>query len=106
MKTLISAALIATTSVAALPALAQQVPAGPAGAIAHFNQSIDSRNEKTTLQVNGESVTPSTRQGDLGDVYARFNASLDRRNDKVRNVTVVSGEPTHGVDIFRQIDAE
>lgn len=39
LKILIPAALIAIA--ASGPATAQQVPAGPAGAIAHFNQSLD-----------------------------------------------------------------
>ena len=108
MKTLLPLALIAASAVA-LPATAQQVAPGASGAIAHFNQDIDSANAKARIPAIDDSVSASSRAVRIQNVYARFNESTDRANDKIgRNgtVTIVSGEPTHGAGIFAIIDAE
>ncbi|KIT16949.1 hypothetical protein jaqu_14480 [Jannaschia aquimarina] len=107
MKTLIASALAASALVAALPAAAQ-VPAGPAGAIAHFNQDIDTANDRASLDiVRGETVTVSSRSGSVAQAIAHFNADLDA-GDRVplTGGTVVSGSPTYGAEIFANIRAE
>jgi hypothetical protein len=109
MKTLFSSALIALAAVATLPAAAQQVAPGAAGAIAHFNQDIDSRNEQVRLPSSETSIRTTTRANRAFTfALAHFNQDVDSRNDLrgLNGTTVYPGTPAYGQDIFAQIAAE
>ncbi|WP_371153635.1 hypothetical protein [Jannaschia sp. 2305UL9-9] len=108
MKTLIASALIATAGLSGA-ATAQTVNAGPLAAIQHFNQDIDSKNERATPVggVAGDS-TASSRSGSFDEAYRQFNQDADNRNELrgVNGSTTVQSQATYGSDIFARIDAE
>lgn len=102
MKTLIIA-LAAATAFAA-PALAQ-IDAGPAAAIAHFNQDHDTQDGRRIFNGATSGVTVSTRSGDLSSVYARFNADAESQDEitGLTGATAYSGSPAFGAAIFQAL---
>lgn len=107
MKAVIFTAAAVTATAAALlsaPAIAQ-VPAGPLGAIAHFNQQ-ETGNEVVKV-IRGDAAGLSSRSGTV-EAQIRFNADYDGGDDarRVTGQTVYSGTPTYGADIFANIRAE
>lgn len=106
MKTLIISALVA--SAALTGAASAQVGSGAAAAIAHFNQDIDSVNDKRTVPTTDGLTTVSTRSGALSVAYEILNGSQDSQADKrgLNGATLVSGEPAFGAEIFERLRAE
>ena len=102
MKTL---AIAAAALLVALPAAAQQVPGGAAGAIAHFNQS--KVNSEEVVLVAGKDVGLSSRSG-ASEAQARFNATYDSTDDirRTSGATVVGGQVSRSQEIFARIRAE
>ncbi|MFO6463704.1 hypothetical protein ACK8OR_04865 [Jannaschia sp. KMU-145] len=108
MKTLIASALVAAAAFAA-PATAQ-VGAGTAAAIAiaHFNQSHDTQDNRTALRGGVSNTFVSTRSASSDRAYAIFNAQADNVN-ALRGLygqAGVSGTPAYGAEIFARIQAE
>ncbi|MEL6586976.1 MAG: hypothetical protein AAFY65_17510 [Pseudomonadota bacterium] len=103
MKTLIASALIATAALAG--AASAQVPAGAAGAIAHFNQDFSTQDQRIAFTGKGGNVTVSTRNGTQGAAIEQFNATVDSPSDRISvgNATLVSGQPSVAQDIFARI---
>ncbi len=103
--------ILATALLAALAltgTASAQVGAGPAAAIAHFNQDADSQDGRRLIRAGTDAVSVSSRSGALGDVFARFNADHDGQDD-VRGLdgaTLVQGSPAHAADIFARVRAE
>jgi hypothetical protein len=109
MKTLFATALIALSATATLPAAAQQVAPGAAAAIAHFNQSIDSANERVRLPQTEVAMRASTRaDGALALAFARFNADQDSPSDLrgLNGSTTISNMPAVAQDVFARLRAE
>jgi hypothetical protein len=110
MKTLFASALIAATAAVSLPAAADQVAPGAAAAIAHFNQSADSQDDRVSIPAaEFDGVRVSTRSGtDLGAVFAHFNADAESQDDVSgqQGATVVSGKPVAAQGILAQIRVE
>ncbi|KIT16212.1 hypothetical protein [Jannaschia aquimarina] len=98
MKTL---TLSAFALALATPALANPT----AMAVTHFNQDL-SANEQIFLPET-QPVSISTRSGLKGDVVSHFNQDLSpSERISVDSVTLVSGQPTYGAEIFEAIAAE
>lgn len=102
MKTLIIA--LAAASAFAAPALAK-IDAGPAAAIAHFNQDHDTQDGRRIFNGATSGVTVSTRSGNLQNVFAHFNAQADSQDDVrgLNGATSFAGSPAFGSAIFDQI---
>ncbi|WP_298433246.1 hypothetical protein [uncultured Jannaschia sp.] len=106
MKTLIASALVAAAAFAA-PATAQ-VGSGTAAAIAHFNQSHDTQDNRIALRGGVSNTFVSTRSASSDRAYAIFNAQADNVN-ALRGLygqAGVSGTPAYGAEIFARIQAE
>ncbi|CTQ34267.1 hypothetical protein [Jannaschia rubra] len=107
MKTTISAALIALL---AAPAVAAGVPAGPAGAIAHFNQDVSNPNHQVSLAAAdlSRTVVSTRRAGTQEEAYAHFNSDAQTLNDLrgLQGATAYGYAPSVGADTFAVIRAE
>ena len=96
---------------AALAAFAAPVAAQSAAefAIQHFNQSVESAADIRSLTPDDNTMTVSTRSNSArATAYDIFNASADSASDirGTEGVTVVSGPPAHGAEIFARLRAE
>ncbi|SDY83824.1 hypothetical protein SAMN05444004_103271 [Jannaschia faecimaris] len=101
MKTLIVSAICAVLTTPGFAGIA----AGPAAAIAHFNQDFDTQDDARMLMPGDIGVAISTQSGLNRKIYNHFNADFDSE-DNVRGLngaTYFSRQPTHGADIFGEI---
>lgn len=102
-KIAIIAALAASI---AAPAFAQS--ASTSFAIAHFNQSADTRSEIIQLPANSNTSRVSTSgTSALANAFALFNRTADNAGELrgVNGATVVSGTPAHAQEIFDRLRA-
>ncbi|SFI89340.1 hypothetical protein [Jannaschia pohangensis] len=104
MKTIITSALVAVATLAAVPAMADS-----AAAIAHFNQDLEGGDRIILENVKLDQATVvSTRSGAASEVYMHFNADADRASDLRGQVRATSygSKASVGADIFAAIRAE
>jgi hypothetical protein len=76
-------------------------------AVEHFNESIDSVNERIDGPVLGTTVS-SMRDNAICTAIGLRNGSIDSVNERVNGdtVTLFSGEPAHAAEIFERLRLE
>ncbi|CUH40310.1 hypothetical protein JSE7799_03042 [Jannaschia seosinensis] len=108
MKRIVTSALFSVAIFASLPATAE-IPAGSAGAIAHFN--LDRTNSEVLKPPTGRAagtVVSTRTNGVRAAVYDHFNADADSMNDLrgLREVTAFGSTPAIATYIVRRLRTE